>query len=219
MTKPKKVAIYGAGGFAREVAWLLSTLERDGHFDVLGYVEDDAGGAREVNGKPVLSWERFSRGHRDSLVTVAVGSPRARARLVAKCATAGFSFATLVHHSVEISDFVDLGAGAIVCCGSILTVNINVGAHVHINLDCTVGHDVSIGEFSTLAPGVHVSGNVEIGKSVYVGTGANIINGTAENPLVIGDGTVVGAGACITRSTEPNCLYVGVPAELKKRLV
>jgi len=158
----------------------------------------------------------FSPPH-DSLVTVAVGSPQSRKKIVAKCAEAGFSFATLVHHSVEMSEFVELGVGSIICCGSILTVNIKIEQHVHINLDCTIGHDVRIGEFTTLSPGVHVSGNVHIGKSVYIGTGAVIINGTSENPLVIADGTVIGAGACVTKSTDANSLYAGIPAEFKKR--
>lgn len=217
MTDMKKVAIYGAGGFAREVAWLLSTLEGSEVFDVLGYVEDGTDRDRVVNGKPVMSWETFSGSHRDSLVAVAIGSPQSRSQLVAKCAEAGFSFATLVHPAVKMSEFVELGVGSIVCCGAILTVNIKIEQHVHINLACTIGHDVSIGEFSTLAPGVHVSGNVHIGKSVYLGTGASIINGKFDNPIIIGDGGVIGAGACITRSTEPDCLYAGVPAELKKR--
>jgi sugar O-acyltransferase (sialic acid O-acetyltransferase NeuD family) len=217
VTTRKQVAIYGAGGFAREVAWLLSTLEKCKNYDVLGYIEDGADHGRILNGKPVLSWERFCDLHRESHIAVAVGNPQSRQKLAMKCAEAGFSFATLIHHSVEMSDFVELGTGSIICCGSILTVNITIEQHVHINLDCTIGHDVRIGEFTTLAPGVHVSGRVHIGKFVYVGTGANIINGTTDNPLVIGDGTVIGAGACVIKSTEPNSLYAGVPAEFKKR--
>lgn len=217
MTKGKRVAIYGAGGFAREVAWLLSKFESYETYHVIGYIEDGADQERILNGKPVLSWQSFSALPRDTLVTVAVGSPKSRKKIAEKCAEAGFSFATLVHHSVEMSEFVELGVGSIVCCGSILTVNIKIQQHVHINLDCTIGHDVLIGEFSTLSPGVHVSGNVHIGRSVYIGTGASIINGTSERPLVIADGTVIGAGACITKSTEANSLYAGVPGEFKKR--
>lgn len=217
MKDPRKIAIYGAGGFGREVAWLLSTAERMKTLEVVGFIEDDAARGRVVNGKPVLSWESFVASHRDALVTLAVGDPASRRGVAEKCGKAGFSFATVVHHSVEISEFVELGVGSIVCSGSILTVNIEIGPHVHINLDCTIGHDVRIGEFTTLSPGVHVSGNVHIGKQVYIGTGATIINGTSKNPLVIADGTVIGAGACVTRSTDGNSLYAGVPAELKKR--
>lgn len=216
MAAKKKIAVYGAGGFAREVAWLLSKHQNYDIYDMIGFIEDDAEPGRSLNGKPVLSWQSFLP-YSDSLVTVAIGDPQSRKKVVGKCANAGFPFATLIHHTVEMSEFVELGAGSIICCGSVLTVNIKIERHVHINLDCTLGHDVHIGEFTTLSPGVHVSGNVRIGKCVYIGTGATIINGTSESPLEVADGTIIGAGACITKSTESNCLYAGVPAELKKR--
>jgi len=60
MASRKKIAIYGAGGFAREVAWLLSTHESYGVYEVVGYIEDDAEHGRILNGKPVLSWQSFS---------------------------------------------------------------------------------------------------------------------------------------------------------------
>lgn len=216
MANQKRIAIFGAGGFAREVAWLLSSYEKSHAYDVVGYIEDGADDGREVNGKPVMSWQSFCDQPRDTLVALGVGDPEFRRRIVERCAEAGFSFATLVHQSVEMSEFVEIGAGSIVCCGSILTVNIKIEQHVHINLDCTIGHDVYIDEFTTLAPGVHVSGNVHIGKSVYIGTGATIINGLSGDPLVIADGTVIGGGACVTKSTEPLGLYAGVPAKFKK---
>lgn len=214
--KRPPLAIYGAGGFAREVAWLAGSLGPDAP-ELVCFIEDGAAEGRVVNGTPVLSWEAFAGRHRDARIALGVGDPAGRRRLAAKCAAAGYAFATLEHPGVERSALVELGDGAIVCAGSILTVNIVVERQVHINLDCTVGHDARIGEFSTLAPGVHVSGNVHIGRDVYVGTGANIINGSADAPLVIGDGGVIAAGACVTASTEPGCLYAGVPAVLKKR--
>lgn len=219
MNHPQKVAIYGAGGFAREVAWLLSTYEKQGQFELVGYIEDGAADGRVLNNKPVFSWQNFTAqpAAQDTLITVAVGNPQLRKQLVTTCTETGFRFATLLHHSVEMSEFVQVGNGCIICCGSILTVNIHLGQQVHINLDCTVGHDVHIGDFSTLSPGVHVSGHVHIGTAVYIGTGATIINGTADQPLVIADGTVIGAGACVTQSTEAHSLYAGVPAQLKKR--
>ena len=119
-----------------------------------------------------------------------------------------------------MSRYVDLGTGVIVCAGCILTVNIEIGNHVHIDiLDCTIGHDVRVGDFTTLAPGVHVSGNVHIRDMVYIGTGVTIINGSLRSsPLVIEPRCVLAAGACITKSTEPDGLYAGVPAVLKKQL-
>jgi len=105
----------------------------------------------------------------------------------------------------------------VICAGNILTTNIVIGDHVQINLDCTVGHDVQFGEYATLAPGVHVSGFVNVGRRAYIGTGAVIINGNQHEPLTIGDDAVVGAAACVTRSVAPGAMVVGVPAKAMSR--
>ncbi len=210
-----QVTVYGAGGFAREVAWLLSTRRED--FDFIGYIEDGSPEGRVLDGMPVRSWERFRDSCQGALVAIGVGDPRSRRMLADKCAAAGYSFASLVHRGVEMSDSVVCGAGSIICAGSVLTVDIRVGQHVHLNLLSTVGHDAVIGDFATICPGVNISGNVHIGNGAFIGTGASIINGSAAKPLVIGDGAVVAAGACVTTSLEPDALYAGVPAVLKKR--
>jgi acetyltransferase-like isoleucine patch superfamily enzyme len=83
---------------------------------------------------------------------------------------------------------------------------------------CTIGHDVTVDAFSTLLPGVRVAGCVRIGRGAYIGSGATIINGTPDKPLVVGDDAVVGAGACVTRSVAPGVTVAGVPARpLTKR--
>lgn len=217
MSNLQKVAIYSCGGFGREVAWQLDALIKNGTYNLLGHIEDDESLlGKTINDQPVFSLEKLKNTHQDCLIIVAIGDPETKQRVVEKCNNNGFSFATVIHPKTEISKFVKIGEGTIICPGSILTVNIEIGKHVHVNLDCTIGHDVKVGDFTTLSPGVHVSGNVHIEESVFVGTGAAIINGTTDKPLIIRKGTVIGAGACVTKSTEAGSLYVGVPAKQKK---
>lgn len=206
--------IYGAGGFAREVAWLARDCAAAGTTPMpvafvvdTGYPVD----AAEVD-LPVLDLSTALARHPDATMVVAVGSGAAREAMVERAREAGARFETLVHPRVERSSRLSLGEGTLVCAGNLLTVDIVVGRHVHVNLGCTVGHDVHIEDFATLAPGVHVSGRVRIARGVYIGTGAVILEGSRESPLVIGPGAVVGAGACVTRSVDPGVTVVGVPA-------
>jgi acetyltransferase-like isoleucine patch superfamily enzyme len=111
-----------------------------------------------------------------------------------------------------MSKWIRADVGTIVCGGCRLTTNIQLGRHVHINLDCTIGHDVNIGDYTTIAPGVHISGFINIGKRVYIGTGAVFVNGTESSPLVVGDDSIIGAGACITKEVPPGITVAGVPA-------
>lgn len=129
-----------------------------------------------------------------------------------KAEAAGMTPETVIHPRVERSEWIEIGEGTVICAGSILTTNITLGRHVQINLDCTIGHDVVMGDYTTLAPGVHVSGWVHFGPRAYVGTGAVIVNGTHDTPIVIGDDAVIGAGACVTKSVPPGVTVVGVPA-------
>jgi sugar O-acyltransferase (sialic acid O-acetyltransferase NeuD family) len=213
------IGIYGAGGFAREVDWLVSELE--GVMDprgprVVAYIDDTAAAEQSLNGKPVLSLERFIAKYPEALISIAIGNSQARADVARRCKAAGRDFVTLIAADVHYSRTVAFGDGCVICAGVALTVHVVLGAHVHVNLNCTIGHDAILEDYVTLAPGVHVSGNVHIKRGAYIGTGAAIINGTSEHPLIIGENAVVGANACVTGDVEPACLYAGVPAVLKK---
>jgi len=214
-SETKKIAIYGAGGFAREVAWLVQSCNLGAnHYEVVCFLDDFVDVEDKIlNGIPVVKLESVVQRFPDAAVVGGVGNSQLRQRLMAKAAALGLSFETIVHPRVEKSDWIELGIGTVICAGNILTTNIRIGRHVQINLDCTIGHDVVMDDFVTLAPGVHVSGNVRFGKRVYVGTGAVILNGTSDKPIMIGDDAVIGAGACVTKSVPQEQTVVGVPAK------
>ena len=204
------VAVYGGGGFAREVAWLAEACG----CQVVCFIDDDASKiGRTLNEIRVMSIDEAAAVHKDAYVAAAIGSPKTRETVTRRAEQHGFRLATLVHPRAERSRWITFGTGVVICAGTILTTNITIGDHVQVNLDCTIGHDVRMADFATLAPGVHVSGWVSIGRRAYIGTGAAIINGTDEHPLVIGDDAVVGAGACVTRSVDAGVTVVGVPAK------
>jgi UDP-perosamine 4-acetyltransferase len=58
-----------------------------------------------------------------------------------------------------------------------------------------------------LAPRVPLSGSVQIGDGVHIGTGAVLIQG-----VQIGKNSVVGAGAVILKNVVENTKVIGVPA-------
>jgi len=210
----KKLYIFGAGGSGREVAWLAeqswgSEVEIEFLVDIPGHP------MQPVNGHVVRLASEALPGSTSRFV-IAIGDSLARRKIATLCAAIPLKEVTVVHPRAEISDSVKLGPGTVVCAGAILTTNIRVGRHVHINIGCTVSHDAVIGDFATLSPGVHVSGHVHIGHGAFIGTGVNIINGSADAPLIIGDGAVIAAGACVTKSVDAGALVAGVPATRKR---
>lgn len=211
-----QLVVYGAGGFAREVCWLAEACPEVG--DVVAMIDDDAAQhGTTVNGIRVLGLDEARRRFPSARMTIAIGSPRGRADAATRAGAAGFTFASLIHPRSERSRWIEMGEGIVICAGNILTTNIRIGRHVLLNMACTIGHDVVLGDFVTVSPGVNISGRVRVGDRAYIGTNACIINGETDAPIVIGEDAVIGAAACVTRDVAPGTTVVGVPARPRSR--
>ena len=223
VVKNRKVAIIGCGGFGREVLWLIRNhndavkLRKNRStevYDVVGFVDDDVA----MHGKtlcdvPVLGSEDWLLAHKGVCAVCAVGDPRARIRVTSRLQRSGVVFPTLIDPSVRMSSFVEIGAGAVICAGTIITTQVSIGNHVQINPNSTIAHDVVIHDYVTIAPAVNVSGTVEIGYGAYLGTNCSVIQN-----LRIGRGAIVGAGAVVDRDVEENVVSVGVPSRAIKKV-
>jgi sugar O-acyltransferase (sialic acid O-acetyltransferase NeuD family) len=202
MTDP--VVIFGTGGFAREVACVLHDLGR-GDQIVAFHEPDDVFAARELLGVPVLPQSAFDPSRHRAVI--GIGNPVIREKVAAEL-PAGTVFDTLVHPTVVMSQWVELGEGSVICAGAVLTCQITIGKHCHLNLNTTVGHDCTFGDFCTVAPGTNISGNVDFGTRVDVGTQAAF-----RQHLRICDDVVIGMGAVVVRDIVEPGTYVGVPAK------
>lgn len=209
----KNIVIVGAGGFAREVAWLIEEInENKKEWNLLGFIDDDQKNiGKELNGYKVLGTTDFlNKMSEDVYSVIAIGNGKIREKIVNKLKNK--RFATLIHPNVKISKINKIGEDSIVCSGNILTVNIEIGNHVIINLDCTVGHDAIIEDYVTILPSVNLSGNTITKKYTTIGTGTKVIQG-----ITIGENVIVGAGTVVIRDIEDNVTVVGNPARIVKR--
>lgn len=206
--------IVGAGGHGREVAW-LAAQSWGARVQIEFLVSEPKYLSGPVGGCVVRLIEEAVPAPQTRFVA-ALGDGAARRRMVEFCTSRGLSETTLVHPRCEMSESVEIGAGSVVCAGVICTVNVTIGRHVHVNVGCAISHDVVIGDYATLSPGVRVSGHVRIGRDVFIGSGATIINGSAKQPLCIGDGAIIAAGACVTREVEAHTMVAGIPAMRKR---
>lgn len=206
----EKIAIVGAGGFAREILTLINDINKlNPLYEVVGFVDSDK--SKTIHGLPVIGDDDEVNATTDPLsLVIAVGEPHLKERIHRKFTNSLISFPTLIHPSAIIGDkeTVKIGEGCIICAGNILTTDIKLHKYITLNLTCTIGHDTEIADYSSFMPSVNISGEVNVGKCVYVGTGAKIIN-----QVDIGEGTIVGAGAVVAKSLPANCTAVGVPAK------
>lgn len=212
----KSVVIVGAGGFGREVLEIFKAQNKISKtWDILGFIDEDKQlHGKIMNGYPVLGGLDWLREHNNNNLgcVCAIGTCETRKQVVEKLQEIGVNFHNAIHPSVIMSDFVELGKDVIICAGSILTVNIKIGDHVHIDTNCTIAHDAVIGSYCRLNPGVKMNGNNHLAEGVYVGTGATFIQG-----ISVGSWSTIGAGAVVIKYVPEKVVAVGVPATVIER--
>lgn len=193
-----KKGIIGAGGFGREVYWSLNSVERS---NTVFFVDDEywSGGNNKILPLSLFESDKYE-------VIVAIADSKHRQRIV-ETLPKTTKFFTHIHPTAQIhGEDVTIGEGSIICAGTIITTNVKIGKHAHLNLITTVGHDCMIGDYFTTAPGVQISGNEIIGDRVYFGT-----RSCMKQKLTICDDVIIGMNAGVTKDiTEPGT-YVGTP--------
>lgn len=99
--------------------------------------------------------------------------------------------------------------------------NIKIGRKVFINSGChfqdqggiEIGDGSLIGHNVVLATINHDLYPLKIGKRVWIGSNATVLQG-----VTIGDWSVVAAGAVVTRNVPPMTVVGGVPAKILKTI-
>ena len=192
-----KIAIFGYGGHAREVAVQIKK-------PVDFFVDDDY--VCQFT-KPLSLFEpkKYS-------MIVAIANCRDRENIVKKLPS-NTKYFTFIHPSAQIlSKDVKIGEGSFIGANSILTTNIKIGNHSILNRGNQIGHDTIIDEYFSAMPGAIVSGNVEIGKRVYLGTNSSIIEKKR-----LCDDVIVGSNCVVVKNIIESGTYVGVPVKLLKK--
>ena len=213
---------FGAGGAARAVLPMM----RDGVvLPNINSLEPASNGLREVclietnpskdyvDGYSVYSEDTFlGERARDHFCCIALGSPVDRRQVAARIGFTQIPTFSIFSTSSRIETTLPIGAGAIVCANSYISVNVQIGLSFFMNIGSILEHDCIIGNFVTFSPGVVCSGNVHIGDEVFVGAGSTIINGSSDQPLKIGNGVFIGAGTVVTNSIDSGQRVAGNPA-------
>lgn len=211
----QRVIILGAGGFAREVAWLIRDINRvKPSYEFLGYIVSDLSRLGEHDSlKQVLGDYTWIERHRTRIdaIAIGIGNPAHRLKVAAEIEACfpDLSWPSLVHPTVQLDcGSATIGPGVLLCAGVIATVNITVEAHAKVDVACSLGHETRLGKGCALNPGANIAGGVVLGEAVLVGAGAQILQ-----YVRVGDGATVGAGAVVTKDVLPGETVVGIPAK------
>ena len=82
-----------------------------------------------------------------------------------------------------------------------------------MNRMVNIGHDVSIGDYTTIMPFTGISGNCKVGETVNIGGHAFVVPGRK-----IGDGATVAAGSIVFANVKAGTTVLGNPAKRMREL-
>lgn len=211
----KNIAIYGAGGFGREVACLIRMINEDEpQWNLIGFFDDvKEKGSRNEYGEILGGIDVLNSYPSALCVVFAIGNPHGVATLVSKVINPFIDYPNIIAPNVRFADDknLKLGRGNIFSWDCHVSCNVEIGDFNAFNGYITIGHDAVIGNFNAFMPGVRISGETRIGHENYFGVSSVLLQ-----KKKIGNNTVIGAGSVIIRTTKSNSTYIGNPATIVK---
>lgn len=200
----KKLIIFGAGGFAKEVADTIGRINRiNNTYKILGFIDEREELHRtEINGLPVLGGDEIAiKMAKEEQIYGVLGlsSSKIKRAIVRKMGDL-IEWETIVDPTGCISSSSQIGRGTVIQPFSIIGPNVKVRDFCTINCRCTIGHDSLVENYVSAMVSCDISGNVCVKEDVYLGSGVKIIPS-----VTIGKGVTVGAGATVVKSVEGVC--------------
>lgn len=211
----KKIAIYGAGGFGREVACLINKInEKSQEWDIIGFFDDGIEkGARNEYGAVLGGLRQVNAFSEELALVMAIASPKTVEKIVNNITSSHIYYPNIISPDVIFLDRnnVRMGKGNIISFNCVFSCNVEIGDFNIFNWSITVGHDTSIKDFNAFMPDVKISGEVKIGYRNFFG-----VNSTILQQICIGNDTIIGASSLVLRKTKDGMTYVGNPAFIIK---
>jgi PglD N-terminal domain len=148
--------IIGAGGFAKEVAWLFyeafQTVGKNQNICAFVVGDDSKETGLKIHGHPIIHESEFIELTRNKKanIYIGIGDGETRKKIVEKHKknNPDHIFPPLIHPSViydKRPGVVEIHEGAIICAGCILTTDIVINSFAQVNLNWRIQHDKSRG--------------------------------------------------------------------------
>ena len=204
-----KLIIIGAGGHGKVVA----DIARKVGYSEIAFLDDNI--KKKKNSMyNVIGTMADVEDYRDEYdFFVGIGNNEIRKNITLLLESKGILIQTLIHPSAIIGEMVEIGDGSIIMANTVINADTKIGKGCIINTSSSVDHDCIVNEYVHICPGVHLAGTVTVGREVFLGIGAIVINN-----VYITDNCIIGAGSVVVKNLETRGVYRGVPAKLNQKV-
>lgn len=207
----KDIALFGAGGFGREVACLINMInEVTPTWNLIGFFDDGKPVGEDVTyGKVLGGIEDLNQWKTELALAIPVATPETLSHIVDKITNPLISFPNLIAPDVVFFDKKNtkMGKGNIITSRCLFSTNVSLGDFNLFNCAVLVGHDTSLGNCNVIMSSVNISGGIKMGDCNFLGVQSVLLQN-----INVGNHTRVGANSVVIRNTKNENLYIGNPA-------
>lgn len=206
------IAIYGAGGFGKEVACLINKInEKTYIWNTIGFFDDGIERKKLISHfGPVLGGIKDLNSWRKPLnIVFAIGVPQIIKEIVGGIHNKNIKYPNIIHPEAVLSDpgTFKTGMGNVITRGCSFSCDVTIGDFNQFNSISALAHDAVVGSFNVFMPLVRISGEAHIGDCNFFGIGSIVLQ-----QVKIGNNTRIGAGSVVITKTKDGYLYMGNPA-------
>lgn len=148
----------------------------------------------------------YEEGCRNAFISVgSIKSTALRRKLSLLAERYNFNLVNIIDPSADVSDYSNISKGVFIGKQAVVNADAVVNKNAIINTGVVIEHECHIGEYSHIACGSILCGNVFVGDDSFIGAGTVVIEGVR-----IGNNAVIGAGSVVLRDVMDNEKLVGV---------
>lgn len=209
----KDIAIFGAGGFGRELACIIQQINKEKPtWNLIGFFDDAFEAGTELQyGKALGGIDALNEWVKPISVAIALGSPKVLRAVVGKITNPNVEFPNVVAPNVLFMDegSVIMGKGNIIFPNSLISCNVKLGDFNMLNVYTQIGHESEFGNYNVVMPTTNISGGVVIGDANLFG-----VKSTVLQYKKVGNEVVLSPGSVLSRTAKDGKIYLGNPAKM-----
>ncbi len=211
----KDIAIYGAGGFGREVACLIKQINdslENPRWNFIGFFDDNETlkGCRNEYGEVLGGQNELNVWKKPLDIAIAIGNAKVVKLIAGNIQNPLVDFPNIIAPNTTWldKDNVRVGKGNVICSDCLISCNVEIGNFNVFNGLILIGHDTTIGNYNVIMPSCNISGGVVFGECNFMGVKSAVLQ-----YIKIGNNVRISAGSVLMKNAKDDCLYVGNPAQ------